>query len=242
MKTSVSLLSAWWLLWIIPALAGPKDFPEGPLILKAPEYAAWSMTLVNASNPMAPAGSTVARTPPLTDRDRTSVIQWNFRKAKDVTYVQCVTKGGGSVAVWVVGGMQVVQIPGRKSCYVSRHMPLAVDPFWIEPGPNGYPHTEIVSKSTYQDIESFLGQPCLVFKKRVHDPVELDPSLGNYDIIVYVDEKSRLPVFTVNRDDGYKFQFLKAPEVDLTPPPEVTNAIDLEGKRRARLDAVPPHA
>lgn len=242
MKIRASFISACCLLAIIAAMAAPKDLPEGPLIAEAPEYAAWSMTLVNASNPAPSAGSTPAPSPAVSERERDVVVKWNFRKAKNVTYVQCITKGGGSGAVWIVDGMQVVQLPGQKSCFVNRHMPLAADPFWIQCGPNGYPHTEIVSKSTYMDTESFLGTPCLVFKRRVHDPVELDPNLGNYDVLVYVDDKSRLPLFAVNRDDGYKFQFFKAPQVDLTPPPEVTKAIEVEGRRRDRLNAVPPHA
>jgi hypothetical protein len=99
-----------------------------------------------------------------------------------------------------------------------------------------------VSANSYQDTETCLGRPCLFFKQRLHDAVELDPSLGNYDVLVYVDSKSRLPVYAYNRGEGYKFQFYVAPRVDLIPPPEVTNAIQVEGKRRARLNAVPPHA
>lgn len=244
MKRTSCLIIAGFILGAIAAIAATKKLPDGPLILKAPEYASWSMTLVNADNPLSSAASSSpsASSSPVPEWERAVVVKWNFRKAKEIAYVQCVTKGGARGAVWMIGGTQVLQLPGQKSWFVNRHMASAPDPFWIDQGPYGYPYTGIVSENTYQDTVPFIGQNCFYFKKQVHDPIEPDPTMGNYDVLVYVDAKSRLPVFVLNRDRGYKYQFFDTQRVDLVPPPEVTNAIQFESKRRERLEAVPPHA
>ena len=169
-------------------------------------------------------------------------MQWNFRKAREIMFVDCVTKGGGHGLVWIIGGVQVVCPPGQKAWFVNRHLPTAIDPLWIEVGPHGYPHTDIVSAKNFQSITSFHGGSYLFFKTRKHNPIEDNPAVGNFDVTVLVDEKSRLPFSATIGEDSYTFQFITVPEEPLVPPPEVLKAMEFETKRINRLNAVPPHA
>jgi hypothetical protein len=242
-KTLTLLLFTLFFPGVVSVGAKPKD---GSLILPPPEYSAWSITLLNKYGEDADhAAQDSAPALKLADGsvgDQDPVVKWNFKKVKDIMYVKCVTKDGKIGLVWIVNGMQVVQRPGQTSWFVNRHMQSSTDPFWLELGTNGFPHTTIVSPKTYQDTVDFMGKKCLHFKSQVHDPVEEDPARGNYDISVYIDEKSRLPVYAAGLIDAFTFEFSKLPKNELIPPPEVTNAVEAETKRRDRLDAVPPHA
>ena len=246
MKTSLPIRSALCLLAMIPMWGEAKQPSKRPLIQKSPDYAAWS--IVMSGRDRADATGSAQPSPPSLTAPQTTVdgddpvVKWNFKKTKDVTRVECVTKSGKSGVVWIIGGMQVVQMPGQTSWLVDRHMSSSNDPFWMDLGPYGYPHTGIVSAKTYQDTGSFMGKKCFRFETQLHDPIEDDPAKGNYDILVYVEERSRLPVYAAGLVNAYTFQFSKAPQGDLTPPPEVTKAIEDESKRRERLNAVPPHA
>lgn len=223
-----------------PAQSVMDKPPEGPLIRKVPDNAAWEVLLVdptvllptksgsgslsntnNAKNGTAPTNNEAL------PKDDSEVVKWNFRRVGKTATVEMIARGGASTSIWAMSPSPVAVKMAGAPYYCIVEMEEEIPNFRY--GRNDYPHTSLATLKNFAGRLAINGSAYLLFR-----------SSGNEAGMLLVDEKTRLPYGAVENNKGYLFRILPEP-MSLVPPSEVIAVLLNEKARLNRLNAVPPH-
>lgn len=220
--------------------------PEGPLIRKVPDNAAWEVLLVDPSV-LLPAKSAVGSssntnnakngTAPTNNealpKDESEVVKWNFRRVGKTATVEMFARGGASTTIWGISPSPVaVKMAGFSHYSIVE---IGEEVTYLRYGRNDYPHSLLATLKNFAGRLSINGSAYLLFRNSGGEE-----SRGVDAGMLLVDEKTRLPYGAVENNKGYLFRILPDP-MSLVPPGEVIAVLQNEKARLNRLNAVPPH-
>lgn len=147
--------------------------PEGPLIRKVPDNAAWEVLLVdptvllptksglgslsntnNAKNSMATTNNGAL------PQDNSEVVKWIFRRVGKTATVEMVLRAGGSSIIWGMSPAPVaVKGPG-----ITRYNIVDIDEVitQLRYGRNDYPHTSLATLKNFAGSLAINGSAYLL--------------------------------------------------------------------------------
>jgi hypothetical protein len=196
-----------------PAAADPwPEWPEGPRIGRAPEFAAWTITISpvkppkpgpSPSPPPLPAARLFFSPPKLLRTTRTGNILRQER----------VDATGTTTEMWTRGAIQTVLLPEDPN-------PVACEqgsPFhalFSNLRESDFPELGWVQNAQFQGIHPFAGRDCLIFRAT-------GPDAPGGKALACIDKATRLPAATQWGNEQRIYRFLKPPKSTLKPPQAV---------------------
>jgi hypothetical protein len=224
-----------------PAPAPPFD---GPPIAKAPNPAAYLITVTNAVDEAEKkrlAANPKEKAP--VDYESNRIVKWQVARSGTVADIRITAKSGQTGQIWLIGSIEIVRPPGAAGFFLDRTAPRE-DPFHLDFGRYGFPFTAWVGMSNFDQKMSINGKPVLHFGTRLTEKVESNTSAGIPAMAVtgveaWIDFDTRFPLFAREQDNTYSFKYLPAPTTPLAVPDAVNAVVACEVQRMKRLSAVP---
>lgn len=226
-----------FLLLAIPALAQQPAPPAGPLLKRAPEMSAWTVTF-SASRPPEKPPETAAEKPPESPR-RVSVT-----KTGDIRHAVIVDAEGRKTEMWSAPGIQAFLRPGWKEPLLSDGA-NAFDAFFVNFAATDFPGFEWISAKNFRGIEKAGERDCLVFQDKaaaLDRGTPAEPGGQLPVLTAHVDLSTRLPVKLDNGGEVATFRFAPPPSAKLALPADVLAAIGARAQQlreQARKPARP---
>jgi len=206
---------------------GIEALPPGPLIqLRAPEFARWVITC----NPKKAGESTK--------------YQFSKRivvtKTKDIRHEEITDESGHITEKWCCCNSIFWTDPLEKKRIALGNSIEAAGDLYVNYSKTDFPGTEWISASNYSEIKSFVGQDCIVFKERRTGDQESSSVLPNADsAVVYVDLKTRLPVYLQRGGEIRIYQFEAPPQVMLALPLDIQQMLERDKKHKEEMAQMP---
>jgi hypothetical protein len=228
--------------------------PDGPLLKRVPDFAAWNVTdqgsLTTGSGSSSADGGA----------DKKTVSQAKFIKTGSTIFEQSVDSEGRSQEIWRISGMRVAKISGISSPIVCPDFGGG-DIFSIDFSVSDFAGLDWVSKDSYAGIIKYQGRDCILFKSEVSplsrsqqgaeaariasekaEGLPVDAETPKIPAIAYIDSETRLPILVAFGGQRRSYQYNSPPTEKLSPPLELAGPYKAYLQRLKRVSAPPARA
>ena len=229
--------------------------PPGPLIKRAPDYAAWTVTFqghpIEVKEPVKAAATGEEKPKDKQGKEPVTMLS-SVVKTESTILEQNVDAAGQRHQVWHVSGIRIVA--GSSNPVVSPDYASA-DIFSINFASSDFAGFYWLSPSTYSGMLKYQGNDCLVFKGSVsplsergqideREDIEKAKAFGQQvseaikvPAVAYIDLATRLPVFAQFGQEKRFYQYGTPPAAPLTLPPELAGPVEAYVRKIQRLSA-----
>lgn len=223
--------------------------PDGPLLKRMPDFAAWNVT--DQGSPRA--GTVLASGNSSADKAAT---QAKFVKTGSTIFEQSVSPEGRPQEIWHIGGIRVAKISGAAAPIVCPDFGGG-DIFSINFSSSDFAGLDWISKDSYSGIVKYQGRDCILFKSEV-SPLSRDEQdalsarilseraeglpvdqVIKVPAVAYVDLETRLPILAVFGGQKRSYQYNSPPAQKLSLPMELTGSLKAYLLRLRRVSAPP---
>ena len=218
-----------------PAQVNSSEIPDGLPLQPAPDYSQWTITYKyaedHAPKAAAPSGTPAASTPDFVlARPRTIVTV----KTKRIIHESITDISQQQRENWYVGSIQYRKDTGSQVW--DENQPDAHPDIHYSPLPaSGFRDLDWISAATYTGKGSQDGKDCLIFKTK-GKVTSLDSALPlgkEFEMVAYIDAKTRLPVEVDIDQETRTYLFAEPPEGMQALPDDLIQQIKAGNAGRA---------
>ena len=195
-----------------PASTAPtSEWPGGPRLERAPDFAAWTITISPLKtpkpvpqSPQEPAPARGLLLPPKLIR---------ITRTGNILRQERTDASGKTSELWTRGAIQLVVLPEHPQ-------PLPCEPgaplhaLFDNLRESDFPELAWLQKAHFQGIHPFAGRACLIFRAS-------GPEVPGGKALACIDLETRLPAASQRGNEVRIYRFLKPPKSALKPPEAV---------------------
>ena len=200
-----------------PNFAAPiPEWPGGPRIGRAQEFAAWTITISPLKTPKPVPQSSSEPAPPRGLMLPPKLLRTT--RTGNILRQERMDASGKTSELWTRGTIQTALLPGHPQ------------PFPCEPGTpihalfdnlleGDFPELAWIQKALFQGVHSFAGRECLIFRAT-------GPDAPRGKALACIDKETRLPAASQCGNEVRIYRFLKPPKSTLKPPQAVQEYLE----------------
>lgn len=224
--------------------------PDGPLLKRMPDFAAWNIT--EQGSPKSGAASVPGNS---LDNNKVEVRE-KFIKTGSTIFEQSTSPEGRPQEIWHIGGIRVAKISGGSAPIICPDFGGG-DIFSINFSSSDFAGLDWISRDSYSGIVKYQGKDCILFKSEV-SPLSRDEQdalsarilsekaeglpvdqIIKVPAVAYVDLETRLPILAVFGGQKRSYQYDSPPAQKLSLPMELTGPLKAYLLRLRRVSAPP---